>query len=133
MFSQEACYSQGSSCASGGYNWEFAATPLTEGAYARRLEQHASRRNCLLHSRLGLSSADHSESFGVHLDNRTEPRLRTNPKPLCHFYFSLERALCKGTHTVASFRRETRYSGSQNGRVEVEIVKVTSIDMYPDA
>jgi len=48
----------GSSCVSGDYNWEFAATPFTEGAYARRRERHASRPNCLLHSRLGPSSAD---------------------------------------------------------------------------
>ena len=45
----------------GGYNWELAATPFAEGAYARRREQHASRRrNYLLHSRLGPSSADQS-------------------------------------------------------------------------
>ena len=60
--------------------------------------------------------------------------LPNNPKPLCHLYFSSKRALCKGTHTVACFHRETRYSGTQNGSVdEVEIVNVTSIDMYPDA
>lgn len=49
---------EGSSCVSGGYNWGFAATHFTESAYARRREQHASRPKCLLHSRLGPSSAD---------------------------------------------------------------------------
>src|SRR5271157_1610655 len=35
------------------------------------------------------------------------------PKPLCRFYFSSERALCKGTHSLACIRWEMRYSGSQ--------------------
>ena len=63
-----------------------------------------------------------------------QPPLRTNPKPLCHFYFSSEQTICRETYTVACFRRETRYSRSQNGSAdEVEIVNVTSIDMSPYA
>ncbi len=45
--------------------------------------------------------ADGIRTRDIQIHNRTGPACRTNPKPLCHFYFSFERALCKGTHTVA--------------------------------
>ncbi len=45
--------------------------------------------------------ADGIRTRDIQIHNRTEPARRTNPKPLCHFYFSFEGTICKGTHTVA--------------------------------